>query len=43
MIQLLPDWMYHAIEESSTCQFTSVTESGIPGALPVILNHFVGV
>jgi hypothetical protein len=40
MIQLLPDWMYHAIEESLTCQFTSVTESGIPVALPVILNHF---
>ena len=40
MIQLLPDWMYHAIEESSTCQFTSVTQSGIPVALPVILNHF---
>ena len=40
MIPLLPDWMYHAIEESSTCQFTSVTESGIPVALPVILNHF---
>ena len=40
MIQLLPDWMYHVIEESSTCQFTSVTESGIPVALPVILNHF---
>jgi general stress protein 26 len=40
MIQLLPDWMYHAIEESSTCQFTSVTQSGIPVALPVILSHF---
>jgi general stress protein 26 len=40
MIQLLPDWMYHAIEESYTCQFTSVTERGIPVALPVILNHF---
>ncbi len=40
MIQLLPDWMYHAIEESLTCQFTSVTESGTPVALPVILNHF---
>ena len=39
-IQQLPDWMYHAIEESLTCQFTSVTESGIPVALPVILNHF---
>ena len=40
MIQLLPDWMYHAIEESVTCQFTSVTQSGIPVALPVYLNHF---
>ena len=39
-IQLLPDWMYHAIEESSTCQFTSVTARGVPVALPVILNHF---
>jgi general stress protein 26 len=40
MIQLLRDWMYHVIEESSTCQFISVTQSGIPVALPVILNHF---
>ena len=39
-LQQLPDWMYHAIEESSKCQFTSVTESGLPVALPVILNHF---
>ena len=39
-IQQLPDWMYHVIEESMTCQFTSVTESGLPVALPVILNHF---
>jgi general stress protein 26 len=39
-IQLLPDWIYHAIEESYTCQFTSVTERGIPVALPVILNQF---
>jgi general stress protein 26 len=39
-IQQLPDWMYHAIEESLTCQFTSVTQRGIPVALPVILNHF---
>ena len=39
-IEQLPDWMYHAIEESMTCQFTSVTESGLPVALPVILNHF---
>src|SRR5262245_35815535 len=40
MIQLLSDWMYHAIEESSTCLITSVTERGIPVALPVFLNHF---
>jgi general stress protein 26 len=39
-IQLLPDWMYHTIEESFTCQFTSVTKSGTPVALPVFLNHF---
>lgn len=39
-IQLLPDWMYHAIEESLTCQFTSVTKNGTPVALPVFLNHF---
>jgi hypothetical protein len=39
-IQMLPDWMYHAIEESVTCQFTTVTQRGIPVALPVILNHF---
>jgi general stress protein 26 len=39
-IPLLPDWMYHVIEESSTCQFASVTQSGIPVVLPVILNHF---
>ena len=39
-IQLLPDWMYHTIEESFTCQFTSVTKSGAPVALPVFLNHF---
>ncbi len=36
----LPDWMYHVIEESFTCQFTSVTKSGTPVALPVFLNHF---
>jgi hypothetical protein len=36
----LPDWMYHASEESFTCQFTSVAESGTPVGLPVILNHF---
>jgi general stress protein 26 len=39
-IQLLPDWMYHTIEESLTCQCTSVTKSGTPVALPVFLNHF---
>lgn len=39
-IQLLPDWMYHTIEESFTCQFTSVPKSGMPVALPVFLNHF---
>jgi hypothetical protein len=32
--------MYHAIEESFTCQFTSVTKNGTPVALPVFLNHF---
>ena len=36
----LPDWMYHAIEESFTCQFASTTASEIPVALPVFLNHF---
>jgi len=36
----LPDWMYHAIEESSTCQFASITARDIPVALPVFLNHF---
>ena len=36
----LPDWMYHAIEESLTCQFTSVAANGTPVGLPVILNHF---
>jgi general stress protein 26 len=36
----LPDWMYHAIEESSTCQFASITAHDIPVALPVFLNHF---
>jgi hypothetical protein len=39
-IQQLPDWMYHAIEESFTCQFASVTESGTPVALPLFLNYF---
>jgi general stress protein 26 len=36
----LPDWMYHAIEESFTCQFASTTAHGIPVALPVFLHHF---
>ncbi|MGO8950791.1 MAG: hypothetical protein ACLQUY_24690 [Ktedonobacterales bacterium] len=36
----LPDWMYHAIEESFTCQFASTTARDIPVALPVFLNHF---
>ncbi|HYT28530.1 MAG TPA: hypothetical protein VEL72_05895 [Ktedonobacteraceae bacterium] len=36
----LPDWMYHAIEESFTCQFASTTVRDIPVALPVFLNHF---
>src|SRR5260370_7156664 len=36
----LPDWMYHAIEESATCQFASTTVRDIPVALPVFLNHF---
>ena len=36
----LPDWMYHAIEESFTCQFASTTTHGIPVALPVFLHHF---
>ena len=36
----LPDWMYHAIEESSTCRFASTTVRAIPVALPVFLNHF---
>jgi general stress protein 26 len=40
MIPLLPDWMYHAIEESFTCQFVSVTANGVPVALPVFLSHF---
>src|SRR4051794_13532381 len=35
-----PDWMHHVIEESFTCQFTSVTKSGTPIALPLFLNHF---
>jgi general stress protein 26 len=39
-MNLLPDWMYHAIEESFTCQFASTTALGIPVALPVFLNHF---
>ncbi len=40
MINLLPDWMYHAIEESFTCQFVSTTVKGVPVALPVFLHHF---
>ena len=36
----LPDWMYHAIEESFTCQFASTTARDIPVALPVFLNYF---
>jgi general stress protein 26 len=36
----LPDWMYHAIEESFTCQFASTTARDIPVALPVFLHHF---
>ena len=39
-MNLLPDWMYHTIEESSTCQFASTTTRDIPVALPVFLNHF---
>ncbi len=39
-MNLLPDWMYHAIEESFTCQFASITAHDIPVALPVFLNHF---
>jgi general stress protein 26 len=39
-MHLLPDWMYHAIEESFTCQFVSVTANGVPVALPVFLSHF---
>jgi len=36
----LPDWMYHAIEESFICQFASTTAHSIPVALPVFLHHF---
>ena len=39
-MQQLPDWIYHAIEESFTCQFASTTVRAIPVALPVFLNHF---
>ena len=39
-MNLLPDWMYHAIEESFTCQFASTTVRDIPVALPVFLHHF---
>jgi len=36
-MNLLPDWMYHTIEESSTCQFASTTTRDIPVVLPVLL------
>jgi hypothetical protein len=39
-MEQLPDWMYHAIEESFTCQFAITTARDIPVALPVFLNHF---
>ena len=39
-MNLLPDWMYHAVEESFTSQFVSVTASGTPVALPLFLHHF---
>jgi hypothetical protein len=39
-MNLLPDWMYHAIEESFICQFASTTVRDIPVALPVFLHHF---
>ena len=39
-MNLLPDWMYHTIEESFTCQCASTTAHDIPVALPVFLNHF---
>src|SRR5262249_18750346 len=39
-MDLLPDWIYHTIEESLTCLFVSVTAGGAPVALPVFLNHF---
>src|SRR5689334_4375661 len=39
-MNLLPDWMYHAIEESFTCQFATTTARDIPVALPVFLHHF---
>src|SRR6266704_3338039 len=39
-MNLLPDWMYHVIEESFTCQFASTTVRNIPVALPVFLHHF---
>jgi general stress protein 26 len=40
MMNQLPDWMYHAIEESFTCQFASTTARDVPVSLPVFLNHF---
>jgi hypothetical protein len=39
-IPQLPDWMYHAIEESFTCKVVTVTESGTPVALPLFLSYF---
>jgi len=39
-MNLLPDWMYHAIEESFTCQLVTITAKGTPLALPVYLHHF---
>src|SRR5437762_11142740 len=32
--------MYHAIEDSFTCQFASTTARAIPVALPVFLHYF---
>src|SRR5258708_8236953 len=39
-MNLLPDWMYHGIEGSFTCEFGSVTANGVPVGLPLFLNHF---
>jgi len=38
----LADWMYHAIEESFTCQFASTTARDIPVAPLVFLHFFLG-